>query len=61
LICPNYLAQDVNYVIVPAVLEGTTLSRELFNRKYLSITFDGYIIPDAFHTPEIRCILFRNL
>ncbi len=51
---PDYLAQDVNYVIVPAVLEGDDAFPGAIQPEYLSITFDGYIIPDAFHTPEIR-------
>ena len=51
---PDYLAQDVNHVIVPAVLEGDDAFPGAIQPEYLSITFDGYIIPDAFHTPEIR-------
>jgi len=51
---PAYLAQDVNYTIVPAVLEGDNAFPGDIQPEYLSITFDGYVIPDAFHSPEIR-------
>ncbi len=51
---PAYLAQDVNHIIVPAVLEGDDAFPGDIQPEYLSITFDGYIIPDAFHNPEIR-------
>lgn len=51
---PAYLAQNVNHVIEPAVLEGDDAFPGANHPEYLSITFDGYIIPDAFHSPEIR-------
>lgn len=51
---PEYLAQSVISTVVPAVLEGDDAFPGAIQPEYLSITFDGYIIPDAFHTPEIR-------
>jgi hypothetical protein len=51
---PDYLALDVNHTIVPAALEGDEAFPGAIQPEYLGITFDGYIIPDAFHTPEIR-------
>ena len=51
---PEYLADSLNSTVVPAVLEGDDAFPGSIQSEYLSITFNGYIVPDAFHTPEIR-------
>ena len=51
---PEYLAQSLTKTVVPAVLEGDDAFPGSIQPEYLSITFDGYIFPDAFHSPEIR-------
>ena len=51
---PDYLAQSLNYTIVPAAMGGEESFPGDTHPEYLSITFNGYIIRDAFHNPEIQ-------